>query len=211
LLLPRSTTIWVARTWAWLLLFGLRWIAGLHYEVRGRAPAGPVIIASKHFSMWETIAFMALVRDPAIVMKRALLRVPLYGWYCLKMKMIPIDRSARGAAIRAMHRAAVAAREAHRPILIFPEGTRKKPGDAPDYKPGVAGLYTQLKLPCVPVAHNSGLFWSGPFLRKPGTVVVEFLEPLPPGLPRRDFLAVLETRIETASQRLVREGLLARH
>ena len=120
--------------------------------------------------------------------------------------MIPIDRASGASAIRRMHAAAKRAIAKDQPIVIFPEGTRKKIGEPPDYKPGVAALYTLLGLPCVPMAHNSGLFWIGGFLRKPGTVVVEFLEPIPPGKRREEFMTVLEMRIEHASQRLLAEG-----
>src|SRR5262249_44128674 len=168
LLLPRRITVYLASIWTKLILFGLRWTAGLGYELRGETPKGAVIVASKHFTMWETIALMGLLPDPAIVLKRSLFLLPFYGWYGRKMEMIPIDRSAGGSAIRRMHAAASRAVAHDRPIVIFPEGTRKQPGDRPDYKPGVAGLYLQLDVPCVPVAHNSGLFWTGWFLRRPG-------------------------------------------
>jgi 1-acyl-sn-glycerol-3-phosphate acyltransferase len=156
--------------------------------------------------MWETVAVLALVPRPAIVLKRSLLRVPLYGWYCRKMRMIAIDRSSGVKALRIMHAQAMHALDEGRPVVIFPEGTRKKPGDAPDYKPGVAALYSQLRVPCVPVTHNSGLYWAGGFLRKPGTVILQFLEPIPPGLPRSRFMALLESRIENATNLLLDEG-----
>src|SRR5260221_881500 len=121
--------------------------------------------------------------------------------------MIPIDRSAGGSAIRRMHAAAERALDQGRPILIFPEGTRKKPGDKPDYKPGVAGLYLQLEGPCVPAAHNSTLFWTGGFLRRPGTIVLAYLKPSPPALKRREFMTLLERRTEEATSRLLQEGI----
>jgi 1-acyl-sn-glycerol-3-phosphate acyltransferase len=204
LLMPRRLTVWAANKWARLILFGLKHIAGLGMELRGRLPEGASLVAAKHFSVWETIALLVVLRDPAIVLKRELLFIPLYGWYCLKQEMIPIDRRSGASAIRRMHAAARRALGLGRPIVIFPEGTRRKPGAPPDYKPGVAALYTLLGAPCVPVAHNSGLYWSGWLLRKPGTIMVEFLEPIPPGLPRREFMAVLETRLEQATNALLR-------
>jgi 1-acyl-sn-glycerol-3-phosphate acyltransferase len=206
LLLPRRITMLAAKLWARSVLFGLKWIAGIGIEVRGELVDPRVLVAAKHFSMWETVAVLALVPYPAIVLKRSLLRVPLYGWYCRKMRMIAIDRSLGVKALRIMHAQASHALDEGRPVVIFPEGTRKKPGDAPDYKPGVAALYSQLRVPCVPVTHNSGLYWAGGFLRKPGTVILQFLEPIPPGLPRGSFMALLESRIESATNLLLDEG-----
>jgi 1-acyl-sn-glycerol-3-phosphate acyltransferase len=149
-----------------------------------------------------------VVWDPAVVLKRELLRIPFYGWYLRKAGIIPIERSAGAAAVRQMITKAKNVLAAGRPILIFPEGTRKKPDDAPDYKPGVAGLYSALGVACVPVALNSGLFWTGPqgFIKRPGHIVVEFLEPISPGLRRAEFMRFLEGRIETATARLLAEG-----
>jgi len=205
LLLPANRAMAAASLWGRAVLFGLKHIAGIGLEVRGRLEQPRVLLAAKHFSMWETIAFLAIFPRPAIVMKQSLLRIPLYGWYCRKMGMIAIDRSAGAGAIRAMAAQAKRALNANRPIVIFPEGTRKHPGAAPDYKPGVAALYGQLQVPCVPVAHNSGLFWLG-FLKCPGTIVVQLLEPIPPGLPRQQFMMALETRIEEGTRRLLEEA-----
>ena len=205
LILPRQVALRAAKMWADLVLFGLKWIAGIGLEVRGSLPSRRVLVAAKHFSMWETIALLTLFPSPAIVMKRSLLRVPLYGWYCWKMGMIAIDREAGASALRGMAEKAKRVLEENRPIVIFPEGTRTKPGAPPDYKPGVAGLYGQLGVPCVPAAHNSGLFWAGAFFRKPGTIVLELQEAIPAGLPRREFMQLLEARIEEAANRLLAE------
>jgi len=209
LLLDRKYAAAAARIWARGCLWGLRAIAGLGYEVRGQKNFihGPVLVASKHHSMWETIAFIALLDDPVIVIKRELLSIPFYGWYARKAEMIAIDRKAGGGAVRGMLAAARKALGQGRPLLIFPEGTRKAVGASPDYKPGIAGLYVELEVPCVPVALNSGLYWvAGGLIKRPGTIVVEFLETIPPGLLRREFLGALETRIETATARLITEG-----
>ena len=201
---PRIAVIRAAQIWAHLQLWGLRVFCGQTYEVRGREhiPNGAALVASKHYSMWETIAFMVLVDDPAIVLKRELLNVPFYGWYGRKMGMIPIDRSGKASALRALKRASDQAVADRRQIVIFPEGTRRKVGAAPDYKPGVAGLYSGLNVPCVPVALKSGAHWTG-FRKEPGTIVLEFLEPIAPGLKRAEFMTLLETRIETATNRLL--------
>jgi len=203
LLGPRSWSVKGIELWGRATLWGLRVICGLRYEVRGREhiPPGPCIIAGKHQAMWDTVALPVVVKDPALVLKRQLLRVPFYGWYALKTKMIALDRGAHASALRELLRQAKDRLAAGRPVAIFPEGTRKKPGAAPDYKPGVAAIYTQLGVPCVPFALNSGHFWRG-WKRYPGTIVVEFLPAIPPGLKRAAFMQDLETRIESASAAL---------
>lgn len=203
LLLPRGATVWMARTWSRLTFWGLRVIAGIGFAVRGTIPTTPVLVAAKHMSMWDTQALFLLLHQPGIVLKRELLRIPFYGWYLWKAAAIPIDRGAGASALRKMTHAAQAVLREGRPVLIFPEGTRKKPGAAPDYKPGVAGLYGQLGVPCVPVALNSGAHWQS-FRKVPGTITLEFLEPIPPGLKRAEFMARLESSIETATAALLR-------
>lgn len=208
LVLPRRAMVRASRLWSRAVFAGLKFIAGLDYEIRGEVPSGPVLVASKHMSMWDTMGLYVTIWDPAAVLKRELLRVPFYGWYIAKAGVIPIDRAGQAGALRKMAQAAKKAIAAGRPILIFPEGTRRKPGAAPDYKPGVAGLYGLLDVPCVPVALNSGLFWTGPmgFIKKPGRIVVEFLEPIPAGLTRAEFMQLLQERIEAATAKLVAEG-----
>ncbi|MEJ0027928.1 MAG: lysophospholipid acyltransferase family protein [Rhizomicrobium sp.] len=208
LVLPRKITAWMARRWVAVNFWGLRVFAGLRFEVRGTLPPNGVVIALKHMSMWETMAIYLLLDDPAIVLKKSLQYVPFYGWYIAKARMIAIDREGKANALRKMAAAARAELKAGRSIAIFPEGTRVKPGAPPDYKPGVAALYGQLGVPCVPVALNSGLFWTGPvgFLKKKGTIVVEFLPAIPAGLKRREFMDRLEGAIETATNALIAEG-----
>jgi len=208
LVLPRGVTLWMARRWCEATFWGLRAFAGLSFEVRGTVPRDGVLVAAKHMSMWDTMALFLVLDDPAIILKRELLSIPFYGWYVRKSGAIAIDRDGKASALRAMAAAAKAVMAEGRTVLIFPEGTRKTPGAAPDYKPGVAGLYSQLGVECHLAALNSGLFWTGPggFLKKRGKVVLEFLEPIPPGLRSRDFMKVLEERIETATTGLVAEG-----
>lgn len=205
---PRALTVFASRGWSAWTLFGLKWIAGLDYEVRGTTPAGGVLIASKHMSMWDTVALYLIVRDPAVVLKRELLNIPFYGWYARKARMIAIDREGKASALRKMAEQAKGVFAQGRSVVIFPEGTRKKPGAVPDYKPGAAGLYGLLDVACVPVALNSGLFWTGPggFLKKKGRIVVEFLPAIPPGMKRAEFMTTLQDRIEGATAKLLAEG-----
>jgi 1-acyl-sn-glycerol-3-phosphate acyltransferase len=202
LVLPRGATVWLARIWSRATFFGLRLFAGIDWEIRGTPPTGPVLVAAKHMSMWDTLALYLALDQPAIVLKRSLLYIPFYGWFLWKATAIAIDRGAGASALRKMSAAAQNVLREGRPILIFPEGTRKKPHAPPDYKAGVAGLYGLLKVPCVPVALNSGVYWTG-FIKKPGTIVLEFLEPIAPGLKRDPFMALLESRIETATNRIL--------
>lgn len=205
LLLPRHATEILSKTWSRAVLFGLKWIAGLEYEVRGPVPRGSVLIASKHMSMWDTVTLYLLLDDACAVLKRGLQYIPFYGWYIWKAGSIAIDRDGKASALKKMVAEARAALADRRPILIFPEGTRKNPAMPPDYKPGVAALYTQLGVDCVPVALNSGQFWTG-FIKKPGTIVIEFLPPIPPGLKRAAFMETLQDRIENATGKLLVEG-----
>ncbi|HEY5239571.1 MAG TPA: lysophospholipid acyltransferase family protein [Rhizomicrobium sp.] len=208
MLMPRAAANGVAEFWCRASLWGLKMFAGLDCEMRGPLPPHGVLIAAKHMSMLDTMALFVMLGRPAFVLKRNLLNIPFYGWYARKTGMIAIDREGRASALRMMVIKAKAALDGGRSVIIFPEGTRKKPGAPPDYKPGVAGLYGQLDVPCVPVALNSGLYWTGPggFIKKPGKMVIEFLQPIPPGLKRREFMTALETEIETATARLVAEG-----
>jgi 1-acyl-sn-glycerol-3-phosphate acyltransferase len=206
--LPRGATAWMARLWCALSLLGLKLCARLDLEVRGEVPKGGVLVASKHMSMWDTLALYRLLDDPAMVTKRELFRIPFYGWFLKSAGSIGIDREGRARALRAMTDSAKKVVGEGRPVLIFPEGTRRKPGAMPDYKAGVAGLYGQLDVACVPVALNSGLYWTGPggFLKKRGKVIVQFLPAIPAGLKRAEFMAVLQGRIEDATAKLLREG-----
>jgi 1-acyl-sn-glycerol-3-phosphate acyltransferase len=187
----------------------LRVICGTRMAVRGqeKLPPGPVIVASKHQAAWDTFALTFVMRDPALIMKAELMSIPLYGWFSRKFEMIPIRRELGGAAMRAMVKEARTRVEDRREIVIFPEGTRTMPDAPPDYKPGILLLYEALKLPVCPVALNSGVCWPRRSrLRYPGTITVEFLDPIPAGLPRAEMMARLEAAIEPATARLVAEA-----
>jgi len=207
LLGPRHWASAYGRFWARVCMTLLRVIVGLRWEVRGTPPHGAALIAAKHQSAWETLAFTLILDRPAFIMKRSLLWAPPFGPYLAKAGMVAIDRGGGSKTIRAMLAAAADMAATGRPIVIFPEGTRKDPHAAPDYHPGVAALYRALDAPLVPVALNSGVFWGrNSFAKRPGKIVVEFLEPIDPGLDRKTFMALLEDRIETATRRLVEES-----
>lgn len=209
LLAPRRWAMAGLRAWAQASLWWLKVICGLSMEVRGREHliAGACLCAGKHQSAWETFALVPVLQDPAIVLKRELAFIPLFGWFALKFRMITLNRSAGPQALKGLIAQARKAAAGGREVVIFPEGTRKAPDAPPDYKPGAAALYLGLGLPCVPFALNSGHFWPRrSLIRRPGKVILEFLPPIPPGLPRREFQARLESQVEAATARLAAEA-----
>jgi 1-acyl-sn-glycerol-3-phosphate acyltransferase len=209
LLLPRRY-IWIAvRSWSAATHVLLKWICGIDHKVIGfeKVPPGGIIVASKHQSAWETFTIAAMLSDPTFVLKRELQWIPLFGWYTMKARLIPVNRGTRQAALEQIASGAREKMKDGRQIIIYPEGTRRAIGAEPTYKYGVAHLYGELDVPCVPVALNSGLFWPRRSLRfTPGTIRMEFLDPIMPGIDRLAFLKLLEERIETATARLVAEG-----
>ena len=195
----------VGHVWGRVLLVLLRVLCGLTYEIRGNPDLaqGPVLVAAKHQSMWDTIIIPVLLDRPCFVLKQELARIPMFGWYLQRAGMIAVDRRGGATALKRMVAQAREAIASGRPIVIFPEGTRVEPGKDSPYHPGVAALYSQLDVPVVPVALNSGLFWSRrSFLKKPGKITIEFLPVIPPGLPRRQFLPLLKGQIEKHSNAL---------
>ncbi len=194
---------WWARRWEGGILVLLRAICGIRLEVRGRPPTEPSLLAAKHQSVLETVVFHRLVPDIAIPLKVELTRIPLFGRHLVKSGCIGVERDAGTRAMRQLMNASRARLDEGLSLLIFPEGTRVPPGERRPYRPGIAALYLQLGRPVVPVALHTGHVWGkGLFAKHPGTAVIEFLEPIPPGLDRRTFMARLEERIETASARL---------
>ena len=208
-LAPRIWAIRALQLWAKTSVWWLEVICGVDMEVRGREniPAGPIMVAGKHHSFWETFAILPLLDDPAMVLKKELTYIPLFGWFALKFRMIAVERSAGSAALRNLMKRAKEEIAAGRQIVIMPEGTRKGPDDPPDYKPGAAALYGQLNVACVPFGLNAGVFWPRrKFLRHPGTIIIEFLPTIPAGLPRAEFQRRLQEAIETSTRQLVAEA-----
>jgi len=209
LALPYPILLACIRSYARTSLWLLRVVCGTSVEWRGldRIPPGACILACKHQSVWETFALFDVLRDPTYVLKRELMWIPLYGWYARRARLIPVNREAGLAALSRMTAQAREELARGRQLVIFPEGTRRAPGAEPSYRPGVVHLYTKAGVSCVPLALNSGLFWPRRTLRRlPGTIVVEALEPIPPGLEGRTFYAELQDRLEAASNRLLDEG-----
>ncbi|WP_298963972.1 1-acyl-sn-glycerol-3-phosphate acyltransferase [uncultured Roseibium sp.] len=209
MLLPRKWGWWVVPVWSRALLLLMRITVGLKVEVRGREnlPDGGFIAAMKHQSAWETVSLIPLFSSPTFILKRELRWIPIFGWYTAKFKQIPINRGKRSEALAAMMEAAKEAIAEKRQILIFPEGTRRPAGAEPKYKYGIAHLYKDLQCPVVPIAHNAGLYWPRSSWKVyPGTVVVDILPPIQPGLPADVFHERMVREIETASNRLIDEA-----
>lgn len=204
-LMQRGAVLWLAGN---RLL--QHWVLGLSFDIRGREnlPPGPVLIAAKHQSAWDTMIFHHLVEDPAFILKKELLSLPFIGWYLSKSGQVPIDRKAGMKALKLMVDGARRAIADGRQVIIFPEGHRHPPGVAGEYHSGVALLYASLGVPVVPVALNSGLFWGrNAFLRHSGRITLEILPAIPGGMERRVFMAELQNRIETATRALEAEAV----
>ena len=213
LVLPRGAYTVIARLWATIVDRLLVAIVGVRIEVRGAERLrGARLIACKHQSAWETIALNRLLADPCFVLKRELTWIPVFGWYLLKTRQVVVDRSGGARALKAMLRDARAAVAAGRQVVIFPEGTRVEPGLTRPYQAGVVALYRHLGVPVVPVAVNSGLAWGRrAFVKLPRLIVLSVLEPIPPGLGRRDFTARLQAAIETEARALEGEAISSSH
>ncbi len=208
-LMPRAAVLRVGSWWAKTAIVLMRVVCNIKVEFRGveKIPKGPLIVASKHQSMWETIALLRFFEAPFFVIKRQLNFIPLFGQFAIKTGMVAIDRSEGRRALLSVIRRAAEEVKHGRQFVIFPEGTRTAPGAPPQYKGGVGMVYSECGVPCLPVALNSGLFWPRrTFMRYPGTLVVEFLDPIPPGLKRNEFLLRVERAIEDATNRIVAAG-----
>ena len=210
-IVPREDAWKIARLWALSHLWLQHWICGSRYDFRGldRIPAGSLLVASKHQSAWDTYTTILFLDDASFVLKRQLMRIPFFGWYMAKMKLVPVDRGRGSLALASMTaNARKQLAEMDRQIIIYPEGTRRKAGAEPKYKYGITHLYKELGVPVVPVALNSGLYWGRHTSRiHPGTIVMEFLDPIAPGLEKDRFSATLQDRIEAATGELISEAV----
>lgn len=207
--LPYRALVGFGKFWARTNLWLLKAVCGIDVEFRGREkiPPGGLIVAAKHQSMWETFALLLLFAEPTYIVKRELMWIPFFGWYLWKARMIAVDRGARAQALVRMTARVRRELKRGREVIIFPEGTRRAPGAAPAYKYGIAHIYAETGVPCLPVALNSGLFWGRrSFKRYPGTITVEILDPIPPGLDKETFIERLKHDIESAMARLTPEG-----
>jgi 1-acyl-sn-glycerol-3-phosphate acyltransferase len=202
--LPRRAVLAIVKSYVGSILWLLASILKVSWSVRGVVASGPVLVAAKHQSAFETLILQYVLGDPAIILKRELLAIPLFGWVLRRLGHIGVDRSGDLDAARRLLAAARRANAEGRPVLIFPEGSRRELGAAPDYKAGVELLYATLKAPCIPVAVNSGRVWPTKSLTpRGGHITIEFLPPIAPGIPRAAFGQRLQNDIEEATTALL--------
>jgi 1-acyl-sn-glycerol-3-phosphate acyltransferase len=207
--MPRWGIVWIAQNWGRTSIWLMWLVCNTKYEYRGleKIPKGPLLVAAKHQSAWETFALLQFFEQPLYILKKELLWLPFFGWYLQKADMIGVNRGAGGRALIEVFKRARDEVRRGRQLIIFPEGTRMPVGAPPQYKSGVSQIYTSCGVPCIPVALNSGMFWPRrTFLRYPGTIVVEFLDPISPGLPRDQFTERVSGAIEQATAKLVEDA-----
>lgn len=192
--LGQRAIIAASRRWARWHRWCAKHLLGIETCVDGVLPQSDALIVFKHEAMYETIETLALLERPAVVMKQELIDIFGWGYVALRHGVIPVDRESGAAALRQMLAAARAAKAAHRPVVLFPEGTRVPHGERPALRAGFAGLYKVLGLPVVPVALDSGRVWPRGFVKRRGVVTMKVGETIPPGLPRED----VEARVHTA-------------
>ena len=197
-----------AKVWAKVCLWVLKKLCKIDYEVIGldKIPQEACIIACKHQSMWETIVMHLVCNRPVYAYKKELLKIPFYGWYVKKMSGITVDRKGGASALKSLIKQSKKYLSQGQNIVIFPQGTRvaitANSKDYP-YQAGIAALYLSCQVKAVPAALNSGVFWSkGKLLKKPGKITLEFLDPIEPGLSKKEFMSRLENAIETRSNEL---------
>ena len=209
LFMPRQLVVIGQTIWAIGINFLLKYILNITYEIEGseNLPPKPYILAIKHQSIWDTIILHIIENDPAIVMKKELLAIPIYGWYCKKSGMIPIDRSSGIKALKFMLKKSLNAVKENRNIIIFPQGTRIPPGEIAPYLPGVYVLYNKLNLTVVPCTLNSGLIWpSKGWPKTSGIITLKYLNPIKTGLKKNEFLDTLKINIEESSKELLNKN-----
>lgn len=211
LALPQRFRMMFVRVWSRYFVWLCTHLAGIKMEVRGRENLrkGPLLIAAKHQSLWETMALLQFFDDPCFILKRELIYLPLFGWYLYMTGQIPVDRrggaKVRNELLKRTRKAILTA--PGRQLIMFPEGTRRPVGASPAYRSGIGHVYSALDIAVTPVAMNSGVCWPRRSLKlRPGTIIIEFLPDIPGGLHRDQFMAQLETSIETATNRLVAEA-----
>ncbi len=206
-MLSRKAAYWIMKFYCKSMFLILRVLCGITIEFRGKVPEGKVLIASKHMSFMDIMMLMYILPQVKYIMKRELLFAPILGQFAWKIGCPAVHRGKRGKAIEDMIAALEADKDAKGQTVIFPQGTRVLPGTKMPYKVGAGVIYTRMQQTCVPVATNVGVFWARrSAYRYPGNCIIEFLDPIEPGMELRDFMATIEEQIETRSDALMREA-----
>ncbi|CAD7042176.1 1-acyl-sn-glycerol-3-phosphate acyltransferase [Pseudorhizobium endolithicum] len=211
-ILPRKQAYRIPKNWARSNHWLMEKIVGTTFEIEGleNIPEGGCIFAPKHQSFWDTFALLPWQKDPVYILKRELLWIPLFGWYVMKQRMIPVNRGARGKVMVAVMERTKQEMENGRQLIIYPEGTRRSPGAGPEYRYGIARIYRDIQVPVVPIAMHPGLFWPRRrAVRFPGHFKVRILPPIEPGLDPDTFFQTLIDRLEKASDELLVETVEA--
>ena len=206
LLLPSTYIALPAKIWIKGIFISLRYICGVTHEMRGLANLSdePVIIVSKHQSAFETFALYYYLKKSFFIHKKQLFYIPIFGQYLMKHNMVSIDRAGQASTMRKMITDVKKKLDSGSTIIIFPEGTRKKPGAKADYKTGFIGIYNSSKRKLQPVALNSGLFWQKGFkIIKRGHIIIEFLPQIDIGLDKKEVLNKVESSVESATNKLL--------
>lgn len=210
LLFPLAVMNAYKQIWLRLVFFLMKVVLGLRYRVLGyeNLPKGPFILACKHQSTLETFILPYIFPHLLICLKKELIDMPISGWYFKKYGMVGINRKNPKKALVEIIHAAKNTDLAQSPLLVFPEGTRTKPGKRSAYKPGIGIFYEALKVPVVPISLNTGVFWPRHSLRRyPGITTLKILPPLSPGLSRAEFMEKLEGALEDESMALYDEAM----
>lgn len=206
ILLPYKYRHFVGKLWACVILFMLRIICKIDYQIIGYDNVKILdqneqnfIIASKHQSAWDTVIFLALFGNPSYILKKELLFIPIYGIWLKILRMVPIDRDLGAKSLKKMLKLIKdELTKYNRKIIIFPQGTRTKIGEKKKYQVGIYAIYNAVKLPVIPVALNSGLYWNKSFIKNKGTIKIKFLPHIEyePSKKREEFMKELEDVIE---------------
>ena len=206
LLLPSKSIALPAKIWIRGIFICLKYICGVTHEMKGLAHLSdePVIIVSKHQSAFETFALYYYLKKSFFIHKKQLFYIPIFGQYLMKHNMVSIDRAGHASTMRKMITDVKKKLDSGSTIIIFPEGTRTKPGAKADYKTGFIGIYNTSKRKLQPVALNSGLFWQkGLKVIKRGHIIIEFLPQIDIGLDKKEVLNKVENSIESATNKLL--------
>ena len=206
LLLPNKLLKKPVNVWIFGIFELLKLTCNITYEIKGKENIlnKPVLVASKHQSTFDTFVLYLFLKKSVFIHKKELFYIPIFGQYLKKSNMISIDRKEGASAMRKMLKEANNKISQGYSIIIFPEGTRKRPGEKPNYKRGFVGIYNEVQTEILPVALNTGFCWpKHSFIKYPGHITIKFLNTIPAGLEKAKVMKILEERIESESNKII--------